>query len=210
MTGSRRQWIKWAVQGGLGFVSGFGAMAFLHESELLARIQCSAGAVGLFLVGSAYLVVGLFVFVMSIDPRVGAKVLFLQDADEVLDLRAVLLSSGIVYALIGVGQVALVLADAEVVSPLIGATTMLFSFVLAACVIVYLWSLYDEFWKQVTLEASQITLLILVLLVTGWSITARFGWGPAVDPLGLIALLTGVALAGGMIAVLRRGIGSFA
>lgn len=210
MTGSRRQWIKWAVQGGLGFVAGFGAMAFLHESELLARIQCSAGAVGLFLVGSAYLVVGLFVFVMSIDPRVGAKVLFLQDADEVLDLRAVLLSSGIVYALIGVGQVALVLADAEVVSPLIGATTMLFSFVLAACVSVYLWSLYDEFWKQVTLEASQITLLILVLFVPGWSITARFGWGPAVDPLGLIALLTGVALAGGMIAVLRRGIGSFA
>jgi len=210
MTGSHRQWIKWAVQGGLGFVAGFGAMAFLHESELLARIQCSAGAVGLFLVGSAYLVVGLFVFVMSIDPRVGAKVLFLQDADEVLDLRAVLLSSGIVYALIGVGQVALVLADAEVVSPLIGATTMLFSFALAACVSVYLWSLYDEFWKQVTLEASQITLLILVLFVPGWSITARFGWGPAVDPLGLIALLTGVALAGGMIAVLRRGIGSFA
>lgn len=209
MTGSGRQWIKWAVQGGLGFVAGFGAMAFLHESELLARIQCSAGAVGLFLVGSAYLMVGLFVFVMSLDPRVGAKVLFLHDADEVRDLRAVLLSSGIVYALIGAGQVALVLADAEAVSPLIGALAMLSSIVLATFVSVYLWSIYDEFWKLVTLEGSQITLWILMLLVTGWSIFARFGWGPAVDPLGLVALLTGAALAGGMIAVLRRGIGSF-
>lgn len=209
MTGSHRQWIKWAVQGGLGFVAGFGAMAFLHESELLARIQCSAGAVGLFLVGSAYLVVGLFVFVMSIDPRVGAKVLFLQDADEVLDLRAVLLSSGIVYALIGVGQVALVLADAEVVSPLIGATTMLFSFVLAACVSVYLWSLYDEFWKQVTLEGSAIALWILLFLVIAWAVFAQFGWGPAVDPLGLIALLLGAGMVGMLIAGLGRGFGTF-
>lgn len=209
MTGSRKGWIKFGVQAAVGFAAGFGATTLLHKSGLLKSLEGSPGGVALFLVGMAYLAMGLLIYLSSLRPRLGASILSVQDADELRELRPIMLGSGIVLAAIGAGQVALVLADAKAVSPLIGASAMLLSIVLAALVSVYLWSLYDEFWKQVTLEGSQMTLWILLVLVIAWSIFARFGWGPAVDPLGLIALMMGVALVGTMIAGLRRGMGRF-
>ncbi len=209
MIGSRKGWIKFGVQFVIGMAAAHGATTLLHKGGLLEGVGDSPGAVALFLVGAAYLMTGLLIYLSSLRPRLGASILSVQDADELRDLRPIMLGSGIVLAAIGAGQIALVLADAKAVSPLIGASAMLLSIVLAALVSVYLWSLYDEFWKQVTLEGSQMTLWILLVLVIAWSIFARFGWGPAVDPLGLIALMMGVALVGTMIAGLRRGMGRF-
>lgn len=209
MIGSRKGWIKFGVQFVIGMAAAHGATTLLHKGGLLEGVGDSPGAVALFLVGAAYLMTGLLIYLSSLRPRLGASILSVQDADELRDLRPIMLGSGIVLAAIGAGQIALVLADAKAVSPLIGASAMLLSIVLAALVSVYLWSLYDEFWKQVTLEGSQMTLWILLVLVIAWSIFARFGWGPAVDPVGLIALMMGVALVGTMIAGLRRGMGRF-
>lgn len=209
MTGSRKGWIKFGAQFLLGMAASYGATTLLHKGRLLEVVGDSPGAVALFLVGAAYLMTGLLIYLGGLMPRLGARILLVQDADETGDLRPVLLASGIALVALGAGQVVLVLADAAVVSPVIGASAMLSAIALATLVSVYQWSLYDEFWKQVTLEGSAIALWILLFLVIAWAVFAQFGWGPAVDPLGLIALLLGAGMVGMLIAGLGRGFGTF-
>lgn len=209
MFGSRKGWIKFAVQAVVGGVTGFVCTTLLLKTHWFGQIADNAGALALLLVGVTYLLCGVTMYLPSLHPRLGAKFLFVADEEELRELRPIILASGIVMGAIGAGQILLVLAHANAVPPLLGAMVMFSSIVLAIAVTVAQWRQYDEFWKQVSMEGSQYTLWAVLVALIGWATLAQFGWVPAINPLGLIALLMGLALVCTMIAAQRRGMARF-
>lgn len=209
MIGSRKSWIKFLMQAVVGAVTGFVCTTLLGKAHWFGQVVDNAGAMALFFVGLTYLVGGVAAYLPSLHPRLGARFLFVADEEELRDLRPIMLASGIVMSAIGVGQILLVLDHANAVPPFLAAVVMLSSIALAIGVTIGQWRQYDEFWKQVSMEGSQYTLWAVLVALIGWATLAQFGWVPAINPLGLIALLMGLALVCTMIAAQRRGMARF-
>lgn len=209
MIGSRKGWIKFLMQAVVGGVSGFAFMSLVHNHPSFNAMHDNPGALALFLVGTLYFISGLSLFLSPFRARWGANLLFLSDEEEVGELRPLLLSSGVAMTGAGTGQMLLALSHGNVVPPLFGALAMFSSIALVAVVSLAQWRQYDELWKQVSLEGSQYTLWAVFVALIGWATLAQFAWVPAINPLGLIALLMGLALIGTMIAGLRRGMARF-
>lgn len=205
----RKGWIKFLMQAVVGGVSGFAFMSLVHKDPSFNAMHDNPGALALFLVGTLYLINGLSLFLPLFHARLGANLLFLGDEEEVGELRPLLLGSGVAMAGAGTGQMLLALSHGNAVPPLFGALAMFSSIALVVATSVALWWQYDEFWKQVSLEGSQYTLWAVLVALIGWATLAQFAWAPAINPLGLIALLMGLALTGTMIAGLRRGMARF-
>lgn len=207
MTAAQKpNWKKAALGAALGAVAGFAAMfAFMHwgggdELEALSGDRIVLAAEGL-----VYLLTGMFVGFGLLAPRAGAKVLNVEDAEELDEMRPHLTRSSIVIALIGA---LLLLLSASGPGGYVGDTLVLGAtalVVVAASVLTWQANrAYDELWRQLSNEGAAATLALLMPTVLVWGVLAHLGRLPF-TPLGVIALLAALVLVGAYIAAGRRG-----
>ena len=200
------KWKKAALAAVLGGLAGFAAMhAFFewgggNELEALGGERVAVAAIGIL-----YLLAGMFVGLGLLAPQAGAKVLNVEDADELNEMRPLLVRSSIATALIGA---LLLLLSASGPGGYVGDALVLGVTALVVIVAsVLTWQTtrcYDELWRQISNESAAAALALLKPAVLIWGVLAHLGQLPF-TPLGVIALLAALVLVGTFIASGRRG-----
>ena len=216
----QKNWTKPVLSGLIGAIAGYLAITGYMELGGGAELaQVNPMRLVLSCVGMVYLAMGLFAGLGTLVPRVGAKLLNVAGSEDLLDQRALLLGREDLL-----DQRALLLGG-SVSSGVIGAALMLlaasgpggsvpdemalgslaFALLFSIAITVLQWRHYDELMRQVSWEGSAFGLALLSPALVAWAALAHLGWTAALDPLGVIALLTSALLIGTLIAAGRRG-----
>jgi hypothetical protein len=183
-----------------------GGVAGYFGAELLTRADASAGQAAVAGVGLIYLMMGLFCGAGVAVPKIGAKMLNVEDESELREQRRVLTGSAICMGAIGAALLILAAAGAASAIPS-GAA---FGGILLASLLGVLitwrdWKYYDELILQVSRDAGNYAFLGVGGFIMLWSAAAYLGFASALSPLSLIALVTGGLLLAVFIAAGRRG-----
>lgn len=198
---------KVLMQAAVGAVVGFTASLALFrvlDSDAVGGLSDSAVIAAL--VGLLYTMTGLAMGVGIASPRIGARFLNVEDADELREQKRMLGWSGLAMGLWGVALIALALAAPDGPLPagvalVIGGGGLVIGSLLS--VVVYRGS--DELMRAVNLEAGALSYALVLLVVGLWSILAHLGHAAAPAPLDLLSLFYGLVLVASFITVGRRG-----
>lgn len=191
----------------IGAVAGFaGSYVLLQviDSDAVGGLSTSRTLAAL--VGMLYLVIAFGVVVGTLSPKVGARFLNVEDADELLEQQRMLMSSGGATALWGAALLALAMAAPEGPIPqgaalVIGAGGLLLGTALSYVA----YRSCDELMLAVNLEAGAISCSLVLLVVSMWAMLAHLGFAAGPAPLDLLTLFYVLVLAASFIAVGRRG-----
>lgn len=158
------------------------------------------------LVAIIYILVALILLAGSMNPALGAKLLNVEDEDEVHELRSQLSNSGVAMVLWGAALLALALAAP--VGPL--ATPVALAIALAGLVIGtwFAWKTYraaDELMSAMNLEAGALSYGLVLVVLGGWGMLAHLGLVAGPQPLDLLTACYVLVMAATFIAVGRRG-----
>jgi len=202
------KWVKKqlfpALLGGVvGFFAAMAALQFI-DSSAVGGLGNSATIAAL--VGVLYIVIGLTVALGTANPKVGARFLNVEDADELREQKKMLMWSGGGMVLSGISLVALALAAPDGPVPqaaalVLGAGGMVISVVMS--VVVY--RQCDELMRAVNLEASAIGYALVLLVIGLWAMLAHLGYAAAPAPLDLLTLFHVLVMLASFIATGRRG-----
>jgi hypothetical protein len=191
------------IGGVVGFAASTTALQFIDSSAIgvLGKSSTIAALVGVF-----YIVIGLGVGLGTASPKVGARFLNVEDADELREQRKLLSYSGAAMVLWGVALVGLALAAPDGPVPqsaalALGAGGLVFGALLSFPV----YRLSDELMRAVNLEAGAISYWLVVLVAGGWAMLAHLGYVTLFAPLDLLTLFYVLVLVASIIAVGRRG-----
>jgi len=200
----QRRFFLSMLGGGLaGYVAvNWGLVALFKAVPVTDPAAFAAAGVGLI-----YVLMGLFVGMGALLPRAGAKVLNVSGQEELQEQRAILLGGSLCYLVFGAALILLALATpAGPVSGGLALSAVVGSLVLS-CLIGWLqWGKYDELQRQVNLESSSITLLIVLPVVIVWGAADYLGFAAGFSPLTVIALLALSVVVGAFIAAGRRSL----
>ncbi len=193
----------------IGGIAGFALMKFGLGSGLGPMLRAAGagpGAMSLAGFGLVFALMGVFVGLGAAIPAFGARVLNVGSREDIDEQRAMLGGSAVSCVALGVGMTLLALAAP--VGPVPGGLALaafLFALALTTAITVLQWPLYDELWRQLSLDSAAYggTLLLFTLLI--WGALAATGQAALPDAAGLIALTMGLSLLGSFIAVGRRG-----
>ena len=136
-------------------------------------------------------------------PRAGATYLNVEDADELREQKGMLAASAIACVLTGAFLLILTFADAigrDLALPLAGASLV--------GIAVTGWMVarrQDELTKQVGLEASTLTLQIVMVLYGCWAALVALGYASWITPLAFVASLTLLQLFAIFVVIAKRG-----
>lgn len=205
---TRSAWSKHKVPLVIGFAGGVGW-------TLLSEIYDFADAIGAvpFSIQSAVAVGAFYVFCAGLMafgmlyPALGYKIFEFEDADEVAELKAVLIDSALALALLGVALAALALAAPTgplqpAVALVIGAGGLLAGSWFAA----QSYRKADELFLSVGLEGAALTFGLVLLVVGGWGMLAHLGFTAGPAPLDLLTACYVLALIATGIVSVRRGL----
>lgn len=191
----------------LGGLVGYGAAHLAGdyaEARGLKDLPLSVEIAGL--VAVVYILVSALMLAGTASPAVGAKLLNVEDADEVREMQSQFVSSGIAMLLWGVALLGLALAAP--VGPLAPPVALAIG---AGGLLVGLWFAFksyraaDELMLAMNLEAGALTYGLVVVVVGGWGMCAHLGYMPAPAPLDLLTAFYVLVLIATFIAVGRRG-----
>lgn len=204
-TGKRGKLIMQMVLGAISGAVGMVAVLWLLERQNLPEPSPSAiVAAG---VAVIYILMGLLVGLGAMFPAAGTRLLNVQDRDDLMDQRAVLIGSGIGCGLIGVSLLLLVFAatGAGPVPP--GAAFWLFAgtFVVTSLITWRQWGLYDELMRAMVQEASALFGYAVFVILALWAAAQATGLAAGPGPLDLLSLMFGGFLLATFIGVARRG-----
>lgn len=198
---------KIALPAGIGAVTGFVvAFGVSWFGEDIGETGLSASAEIAVLIGALYLMMALFVGGGTLMPSAGAKLLNVEDADELKEQRSMLLLSSYAMGLWGVALIVLALSGPSQLIPSAPA--------LAAAAIFYALGLYfvarsyglsDELMMAVNREAAVWSYGLVFALLGGWSALAHGGYLSAPQPLDVLSAFYGMVLIATFIAAGRRG-----
>jgi len=199
----KKQLIPTLLGGVVGFFAAMAALQFI-DSSAVGGLGNSATIAAL--VGVLYIVIGLTVALGTANPKVGARFLNVEDADELREQKKMLMWSGGGMVLSGISLVALALAAPDGPVPqaaalVLGAGGMVISVVMS--VVVY--RQCDELMRAVNLEASAIGYALVLLVIGLWAMLAHLGYAAAPAPLDLLTLFHVLVLLASFIATGRRG-----
>ena len=191
----------------LGASAGFAAtFVFLNllGTDALPEIGLSRELAGL--VAIVYLLIGLLMGFGLMSPKQGAKVLNVEDADEIEEERAQLLPSTLAMLLSGAAL--MVLALAQPVGP-IAMGVALAVYVLAMVLSVYL-SLaaqkrQDELMREVGKECAVAAYYLMFAIGGSWAVLAHLDYVAAPAPLDWLTMFWGVTLLAAFVVTARRG-----
>lgn len=191
------------IGGVVGFAAGMVALQFIDSPTIggLGKSATIAALVGVF-----YIVVGLGVGLGTASPRVGARFLNVEDADELREQKKLLTWSGGSMVLSGLSLIALALAAPDGPVPqgaalALGASGMVISVVMS----VVIYRQCDELMRAVNLEASAVGYALVMVVVGLWAMLAHLGYAVPPAPLDLLTLFHVLVLLASFIATGRRG-----
>jgi len=200
----RKYWLQ-LVLGAVSGAAGMMAVLWLLERQELPDPDVSMiVAAG---VAVIYILMGVLVGLGTLFPGAGAKLLNVQDREELLEQRAMLLGSAVGCGLFGAVMLTLVFAMSGI-SP-IGPQTAFWLFVGALVVTSVItwrqWPLYDELMRAVVQESAALFGYGLLVVLALWGAAAASGLigGPA--PLDLVSLAFGGFLVACYVVISRRG-----
>lgn len=202
-----RGWRKVLISGLFGGVVGFAASAAMLRfvgSEAVGGLDKSATMAAL--VAVLYLVIGLMVALGTASPTLGARILNVEDADELREQHKVLTLSGVSMVLWGIALLALALAVPE--GPLPQALALAIAaggLAIGTVLSVMAYRLSDELMLAVNLEGGALSYGLVFVLVGGWAMLAHLGYVAGPAPLDLLSLFYVLVLVASFIAVGRRG-----
>lgn len=153
--------------------------------------------------GVIYLTTALMVWFGLAVPRVGARFLNVEDAEELREERGKLGTAVFVMLLTGAFLLILALADQ------IGReASLIASLACLAGIAVGAWlsaRRYDELMRRLGLEAASLTLQLAMLLFGAWAALAQLGYIEWLTPLATVSALAVLQLASSFIVVGRHG-----
>lgn len=191
-----------------GGISGFlASLAFLNLTEI-----ASADGLGVSrdiggLVGVIYILIGLVVALGVVRPGVGAKLLNVEDADELREGRRMLGLSSVAMVMLGAALILLVLSGP--VGPLApglsaGGAVLLFGIVTWLSVVAR--RLTDEMQRDLSRDATATAFNLLVLVGGGWALLAHTGFAAAPAPLDWLTMFAVFMLCATFWQAGRRGL----
>lgn len=193
-----------ALIGGVaGFAASFAMLRYI-DSAAVGGLGMSATCAAL--VGVLYCVIAVGVILGAANPRVGARFLNVQDADDLREQARVLLHSGAAMLLWGAALLALALAAPD--GPVPSAAALLVGvggLVIGSVISLKVYREMDELMTAVNLEASAISFALVFAVVGLWAMLAHLGYITGPLPLDLLTLFYGLVLVASFIAVGRRG-----
>lgn len=187
----------------VGFAASYGVLNYI-DSDAVGGLDPSATIAAL--VGALYCMIAVGLLFGVASPRLGARFLNVEDADELREQKKVLTLSGAAMLLWGVALIALALAAPDGPVPqaaalVVGGGGLVIG--IALSVLVYRSS--DELMLAVNLEAAALSYGLLLLVVGLWAMLAHLGYTAAPAPLDLLTLFYVLVLLASFIAVGRRG-----
>lgn len=207
-------WKKFAGQVLVGAAAGAGGMiAALSLLEGGDGIDWSLSAVILLAVGFVYALMGAFVGIGTLAPRlIGQRLLNVADVEEIVEERSNMIASSVGCIAIGAALMLLAYAagtDAAGATPTVAVATafwiLLAMLGLFTAVSLWMWREFDELWQQLTLEITAITGNLMMLVAVVWGGAAAAGLVAGPHPLDLVSLSFGLMLLASFIAIGRRG-----
>lgn len=205
------KWRKLTLQLFLGALVGGGSMMAILTLTGKAMLQDMGGSrVALAGVGLIYLLIGAMVGFGAAAPKAGAKLLNVDDADELREQRGTLSLSLIIMVAIGGALIVLALARAPgmpggVIEPLIAFALLVVALAGSSLLGWLADARYDELDRQLSLEGMSYGFSFTLLVLTLWAAAAHLGLGVRLLPVDVISLLAAMLLLGLFWAVGRRG-----
>ncbi|MFM7350565.1 MAG: hypothetical protein ACKO01_13940 [Erythrobacter sp.] len=186
----------------VGYASAAGLMYFIEGPVGGLSISATVAA----LVGLIYTVIGLAVGLGTASPRIGARFLNVEDADELREQKKVLTLSGAAMTLWGIALMAVALAAPDgpvlpAVALAVGAGAMLVGTWLSVPV----YRASDELMRAISLECGAVSFGLVLLVVGFWAMLAHLGYAGGPGPLDLISLFYVLMLLASFIVIGRRG-----
>lgn len=198
---------KLLISGLFGGVAGFAASAALLRfvgSDAVGGLDKSATIAAL--VAVLYLVIGLMVALGTANPALGARILNVEDAEELREQHKVLSLSGVSMVLWGVALLALALAAPDGPLPqTIALAIAAGGLVVGTVLSMMVYRASDELMLAVNLEGGALSYGLVFVLVGGWAMLAHLGYVAPPAPLDLLSAFYVLVLAASFIAVGRRG-----
>ncbi len=204
--GTKKQKLaKAALQGVFGGIVGYASARFFLGQLELEKIGIDAML--LVSVGLIYAIIGIFIGAGLLAPKlVGARLLNVEDAEELTEQRRILTGSSICMVAIGGALIMLAISGpGGYLPPVAGFAAIVASVAVALIITLRDWKYYDELTLRVTLEASYLAFAVFCLIIWLWCSGAWVGWIAAPGPLAIMALISGLYLLAIFIVAGKRG-----
>lgn len=197
-----RKLIVQLVSGGLvGGISSYAAMSLIDPKTMNVD-QVIVGGIGLI-----YLLMGMFVGFGLLSPKLGSKILNVEDVDEIHEQRRILTGSSIAMATVGAALAALALsAPGAAVSPLASFGGIVVALVVSVAITARDWKYYDEMMWQLSRDSGNLAFCGIGTVLTLWGSAAAVGFATAPTPLALVALVAGGMLLAIFVSATRAGL----
>jgi hypothetical protein len=196
---------KMAIQMIVGAVFGAGSMIML--SKMVPMRSLAADEFILFSVGAIWAIIGVFILFGTASPKVGAKLLNVEDEEDLREQRRILIGSAIIFLTWGSSHMILAVSGSMAFfSAWAGIGAMLIS--LFACVLIYFRDrhLYDEMMWKLTLHAGYLCFTGLWVVLSVWCAMTISGLVAAPTPEIILALFSGGYLLTTVISAGRAGL----
>lgn len=210
MADNSRKWKKAMLSGLAGAAFGAGSVAlmmWLAGDGLLEAMGPSR--VILAGVGLIYLLVTMMIGFGLAAPRAGAKLLNVDDAEELVDDRPKLLGSALYMGLAGLTLILIALARAPgfAAGPIVpGIAVAALAILLIASILSFRWlRVYDEFDRQLGIEGGSWAFLIACAILLPWGTLDALGWAVPLSSIDVISVLAASLIGGSFAAVGARG-----
>ena len=192
-----------AIGAFIGFLGASATMRIL-ETERFAGGGTSVEIASL--VGLFYLIIGLMVGLGALNPKAGAKVLNVEDEDELREQRRQLLYSSLAMVLAGISLAVVAHAgSAGPIDPAIALGIYVVCSVIAVFVSLKSRKYSDELMQAVGTETSSLSFYLVVLFGGTWALLAHLGYLTAPQPLEWLTMFWAVMLLATFIVVGKRG-----
>lgn len=208
---AKAKWRKMLVSMAAGAVSGgVGMTLMLTFFDRAAWPDPDPSRLAVASIGLIYALMGLIVGAGILAPGAGAKLLNVEDRDELIEQRAVLAGSAVGCVAIGAALILLGLA-AGIGGPVGVSPSLAFGGLVAALLLSGLvswrqWRLYDELMRSLIQDGAAMGGYLIFFALTLWGAGSATGvLAAAPQPLDLVSLAFGLMLLGCFIAIGRRG-----
>jgi uncharacterized protein (DUF2062 family) len=172
----------------LGGLSGAGAVYLVGALGVLGSLRDTPLSVTVAtIVGAVYLVMAAVVLFGTLNSKLGAKLLQVEDEDEIHEQKRLMVDSGIAMTLWGAALIAL--AVAAPVGPLAAPVAL----AIGAGGLVggswFAWRTYraaDELMLAMNLEAGALTYALVLLVLGSWGMLAHLDYVAGPQPLDIL------------------------
>lgn len=200
-------WVKvagLALAGGLtGFVMALTVGRSFSEGGALAGVADAEPAL---LVAALYAIMGVFVVLGSLSPRVGAAILNVEDADEVREQAPVLVPSAIACLLAAISLAALALGgEGGFLAPAVAGSIAIAALAIATFISLAATRKSDELMRALFRESGSASFYLLSSVLFGWAAAAHLSLVRLPSAIELLALVFAAPLAASFWVIGRRG-----